>query len=329
MARKEGFVEVDEMLKEIGVNTMITRTIKESPLVNVIHDEPYSLVFSFDYHGKTYYYKFTDYKEISPYNELIAEELAHDFGIPCVDYDLAVLGDIREGNISKDYKRPDANYLTGQDILYSFYSKTMNFGDSFLDENRYNSLENIWDALEYRYQFHPDKREVIRSLMEKLVNIYLFDVLVCQSDRHSGNWMIEEKENNIDIICPDLFEITENTSKDYKMLYNTFSDFCNNQKEKLNLCGLSLGGILALDFVKEYPEKVNSIILIGTPYNISKKNFITLVNSMSNLNIAKDLETIKCKSLIICGDKDNANMENAKLLNKSIKNSKFKVTSKC
>ena len=47
------------------------------------------------------------------------------------------------------------------------------------------------------------------------------------------------------------------------MMYNTFSDFCNNQKEKLNLCGLSLGGVLALEFVKEYPERVNSIILIG------------------------------------------------------------------
>lgn len=158
------------------------------------------------------------------------------------------------------------------------------------------------------------------------------------------------KKNGIDTICPDLFEITKNTSKDYKMLYNTFSDFCNMQKEKLNLCGLSLGGVLALDFVKEYPEKVNSIILIGTPYKIpkalfklqglifhimpksvfekrgcSKREFFTLVNSMSNLDIAKDLEIIKCKSLIICGDKDNANMKNAKLLNKSIKKSKFKV----
>ncbi len=57
------------------------------------------------------------------------------------------------------------------------------------------------------------------------------------------------------------------------MLYNTFSDFCNNQKRKLNLCGLSLGGVLALDFVKEYPEKVNSIILIGTPYKIPKALF--------------------------------------------------------
>lgn len=181
------------------------------------------------------------------------------------------------------------------------------------------------------------------------------NILIHGLGQNSESWdntSVYLKENNIDIICPDLFEITENTSKDYKMLYNTFSDFCNNQKEKLNLCGLSLGGVLALDFVKEYPEKVNSIILIGTPYKIpkalfklqglifhimpkrvfkkmgcSKREFLTLVNSMSNLDIAKDLETIKCKSLIICGDKDNANMENAKLLNKSIKNSKFKVTS--
>ena len=171
-----------------------------------------------------------------------------------------------------------------------------------------------------------------------------------QNSQSWDNTSMYLKENNIDIVCPDLFEITKNTSKDYKMMYNTFSDFCNNQKEKLNLCGLSLGGVLALDFVKEYPEKVNSIILIGTPYKIPKALFklqglifhimpkrgkekmrssktqkLTLVNSMSNLDIAKDLETIKCNSLIICGDKDNVNMENAKLLNKSIKNSKFKV----
>ena len=35
--------------------------------------------------------------------------------------------------------------------------------------------------------------------------------------------------------------------------------------EKINLVGLSLGGILTIDYVEEFPEKVNSIILIGTP----------------------------------------------------------------
>jgi len=135
------------------------------------------------------------------------------------------------------------------------------------------------------------------------------------------------KEKGLDTICPNLYKITTNNFTDYKNMYSSFVNFCNSKRGKINLCGLSLGGILALDFVKEYPEKVNSIIIIGTPYNISKKNFITLVNSMSNLNIAKNLETINCKSLILCRSKDNVNMKSARLLNNSIKNSEFKIVS--
>ncbi len=171
-----------------------------------------------------------------------------------------------------------------------------------------------------------------------------------QNNQSWDNTVIYLKENGIESICPSLYEITNNTLLNYKNLYDSFSNFCNNQKEKVNLCGLSLGGILALDFAKEYPEKINSIILIGTPYKIpkalfkvqnlifkvmpkrsfenmgcSKKEFITLVNSMSNLNIAKNLNKIKCKCLILCGAKDNVNMESAKLLNNSIKNSEFKI----
>ena len=158
------------------------------------------------------------------------------------------------------------------------------------------------------------------------------------------------RENKIDAVCPSLFEITKNTSKDYKMMYKYFSHFCSDQKEQLNLCGLSLGGVLVLDFVKEYPEKVNSIILIGTPYKIpkglcmlqnivyhimpkstfekigcSKNEFISLCNSLSDLNIPRELDKINCSSLIICGAKDKANIANAKLLNNDIKNSKLKI----
>lgn len=160
------------------------------------------------------------------------------------------------------------------------------------------------------------------------------------------------KTNNIDTICPNLFKITTSTLINYENMYNAFSDFCNKQEGKVNLCGLSLGGILTLDFVKKNPEKVNSIILIGTPYKIpkllfkiqslifhlmpnktfekmgcSKRNFIALVNSMGELNISKDLDTIKCKSLILCGRKDNVNMKSSKILNDNIKNSVLKVVS--
>ncbi len=35
--------------------------------------------------------------------------------------------------------------------------------------------------------------------MKKIVDIYLFDIITCQSDRHSGNWQIIEFGDNIDI----------------------------------------------------------------------------------------------------------------------------------
>lgn len=173
-----------------------------------------------------------------------------------------------------------------------------------------------------------------------------------QSKNSWGNVLKYLNQNNIEALCPDLFEIMQEDLKDYKMMYNAFANFCHNQKGKVNLCGLSLGGILALDFVKEYPEKVSSLILIGTPYKIpkilfkiqtlifrimpkkvfiqigcSKKEFIALVSSMSNLNIAKNLDKINCRSLIMCGMKDNVNMKSAKLLNKNIENSELKIIS--
>ena len=157
-------------------------------------------------------------------------------------------------------------------------------------------------------------------------------------------------EDNIDVKTPNVFEIAKNYQLNYDNLYRAFADYCNGFKEKLNLVGLSLGGILAIDYAVEYPQKVNSIILSGTPYElpkkllrfqnfvfklipkknfenigISKKNFIELSNSLAELNIKFKVSKIQCNTLIICGEKDTLNMESARQLNSNIKNSKIKV----
>lgn len=162
----------------------------------------------------------------------------------------------------------------------------------------------------------------------------------------SWNKVEEElKSNNIKVETPSLYSMLKDITSDYDTLYKQFVNYCNGFDEKLNLCGLSLGGILALHYAKEFPDKVNSLILIGTPYKIpkflfkvqglifkimprstfEKKDFISLVNSMSNLDIERNLDKITCKTLILCGVKDNQNMESAKLLNKYINNSSFKT----
>ena len=182
------------------------------------------------------------------------------------------------------------------------------------------------------------------------------NILIHGLGQNDTSWnMLSEKleKNGIKVETPNLYSMIKDKSFDYNFLFNEFMDYFNSFDGKLNLCGLSLGGILALHYAKRFPNKVNSLILIGTPYKIPKflfkvqgiifhlmpkstfekigclkKDFITLVNSMSNLDMASDLDKIECRTLILCGEKDNQNMEGARLLNENIKNSEFKIIKK-
>ena len=181
----------------------------------------------------------------------------------------------------------------------------------------------------------------------------MVNILVHGLGQTEKSWdkIIEELDkSNIKAENPNLFELAKNYEINYENIYRTFCDYCNSFKEKINLCGLSLGGILSIDYAIEYPEKVNSMILIGTTYKIPKKmfklqnfifkfmpkstfenmgikknDFINLTNSMADLDIKSKVDNIKCKVLILCGEKDNVNMESAKQLNRNIKASKLEI----
>ena len=169
----------------------------------------------------------------------------------------------------------------------------------------------------------------------------MINILVHGLGQNESSWdKVKEllEENKVEVETPNLFNLAKNYQLSYENLYKIFADYCNSFKEKLNIVGLSLGGILAIDYVNEYPEKVNSIILSGTPYEIpksiitiqniiykfmpkkvfkqigcSKKDLITLMDSMKNLTIPQKTPNIKCRTLIICGEreKNNINMKSA------------------
>lgn len=165
----------------------------------------------------------------------------------------------------------------------------------------------------------------------------------------ADDWRAVQEYLNVCVECPELAEFMEK-SADYSKLYDEFSRYLNTYDEPLNLCGLSLGGILAMDYVRHFPEKVSSVVLIGTPYEIpkllfglqnivfhimpkksfdeiglSKKSVIELTSSMKRLNIPKMAEKISCRTLIACGEKDNANRKSAKQLHGAIAESSLKV----
>src|SRR5699024_6958938 len=134
---------------------------------------------------------------------------------------------------------------------------------------------------------------------------------------------------NEDILCPDLSSILNGKEASYSNLYSSFIDYCNKIEGEIDLCGLSLGGILALNYAIEYPGKVKSLVLIGTPYKVpkfmfriqniifrllpkstfkgmvfNKKDTFILGNTMKELDFSNNVQVIICPTLIICGEKD-------------------------
>lgn len=171
----------------------------------------------------------------------------------------------------------------------------------------------------------------------------------------SSSWekTIDAMNGKLDIDCPDLFALLQGREVNYSNLYQAFSEYCKTYADPLNICGLSLGGILALQYVIDNSERVNSVVLIGTQYvmpkkllgfqnaifhimpnstfkkmGLEKKEVINLSRSMMNLNFKQDLHKIDCPVLVVCGEKDKANMKASLQLKTLIPNAEFTVIQK-
>lgn len=153
-----------------------------------------------------------------------------------------------------------------------------------------------------------------------------------------------------DCLCPDLTQLLHDKEAIYTNLYQAFSRSCAEFEEAVNLCGLSLGGILALQYTIENPEKVNSLVLMGTQYvmpkrllkfqnmifhimpdkafqetGFGKQEFISLSKSMMDLDFSEALQEIECPVLLVCGKKDSANKRAAIEMRRRIPCAKLKL----
>ncbi len=59
----------------------------------------------------------------------------------------------------------------------------------------------------------------------------------------------------------------------YENLYTSFVEYCNRIDGQIHLVGLPLGGIIAMNYALDFPEKVKTLVIIGTPHKIPKVAF--------------------------------------------------------
>lgn len=166
----------------------------------------------------------------------------------------------------------------------------------------------------------------------------------------SWNETISYMAGKEDIMCPNLSSILEGKEASYKNLYASFVKYCNQTDGEIHLCGLSLGGILALNYALDYPQKIKSLVLIGTPHKIpktmfafqnvvfrflpksvfepmafDKKGTFALGRTMKNLDFSGKVSSVQCPTLILCGQNDRANIKSAYYLAGHIQNAKLTI----
>lgn len=175
-------------------------------------------------------------------------------------------------------------------------------------------------------------------------------ILVHGSGHKDTSWSetVSYMESDKEVLCPNLSSILNGREAKYTNLYSSFADYCYNIDGQIHLCGLSLGGILALNYALDYPEKVKSLVLIGAPHKIpklmfgiqniifrflpkslfektafNKKDMFIFGNSIKNLDFSDRVQNVNIPTLIICGKKDGANMKSAYYFAENIKNAKL------
>lgn len=155
---------------------------------------------------------------------------------------------------------------------------------------------------------------------------------------------VAERLTGVDAVIPDLGAMLAGRA-DYLALRGALFAVCDAEKAPLHLCGLSLGGVLALAYAAHRPERVAPLVLIGTPYTmpkrllklqdllfaitprtafeslgLTKRQMRGLSLSMATLEIPALLPRVRCRTLVLCGEKDRANRKAARQLQEGLSN---------
>ncbi len=153
-------------------------------------------------------------------------------------------------------------------------------------------------------------------------------------------------------VCPDLAGMLQEGHAAYETLYEALSKVCDRAEGNIDLCGLSLGGVLAMQYAIEHPQKVRSLVLIAAQYKmpkgllrlqnilfqlmpnsmfqqtgLGKKAFIQLCKTMMKLDFSDSIKKIRCPTLVLYGERDSANKKAALELAGILKNAQLQVIS--
>ena len=153
---------------------------------------------------------------------------------------------------------------------------------------------------------------------------------------------------HLPVVCPSLGEWLAGREAVYADLFRGWEAYASRLDGPLVLCGLSLGGVLALDYTLRHPERVAALALIATPIampktlltvqnllfrllpssafagmGLAKKQALSLCRSMKELDFRRQVGSLSCPVAAICGERDRTNRPAAQELARRVSHARL------
>lgn len=248
--------------------------------INIEKEEAQTIEYT--YNGKRYMYKIS--KSGGFYNEIVAEKIANRLDIPCCHYILTHYND-NTGVSTELFDR--TNYIDLYYIFKCVYGKVTYHG--LLDEKRHdykyktkNNLEDIWYALDTVFATRKNSQEIVEDLMSKIVKVFLFDMIIANSDRHAENIGFIVTENSADLapLFDNDFMLSEFALYDHDYsVYVEGNDY------------LTTNEFINLDNNKKYCNTLEKFFNISaTEYEDEIKEMLEVISKESLEDIFSELE---------------------------------------
>ena len=225
-------------------------------------------IYNFKIDNDIYYFKEVPNRELVM--EMISKSIAFLLGIPYLKESIAILND-KYGLLSKSYLKENDKSYNLHNLMQNYFYE---YNDELLDYKKLaslNNLEDTWFALEDRYE----DEDIVKSLMDGITNIFMFDLLIGESDRTLRNIEIIESDNNI-VLAP---------------LYDT-SSILTDKNTAL--------GVDEDDYLKSDIEKLDKFL--ENSDSSYKEKFYSYLNTLDSIGIEKIIEETEIENNFIIND---------------------------